>query len=756
MERQNILRLVKNMTLEEKAGMCSGRDFWYTKAVARLGVPAIRMTDGPHGIRMVSADKGMEESRPATCFPTASALGCTWDSELAGEIGRAIGREALALGIHLVLGPGINIKRSPLCGRNFEYFSEDPRLTAHMAAGLARGIQSTGAGACVKHFAVNNQETDRMRVNAIVDEQTLSEIYLSAFEQVVKQVQPVAVMAAYNRINGEYATQHKELLTDRLLKEWGFKGMVISDWAAVYDRVSALNAGLHLQMPGDGGVSDEQIAAAVQRGIIKEAHLDEMVIRILEIVFRLHEGVQRPVQVDFDAHHALARRAAAESIVLLKNEENVLPIVGGTYKKVLVVGGFAQKPRFQGGGSSQINPTRVDVPFEEIKKAAGGAFEILYAQGYSPEDNVDEDLIREACAMAKNADMVIVMAGLPDLYESEGYDRRHIDMPASHNRLISELAKVHSRVAVVLQNGSGVSMPWLDDVEAVLETWLGGQAVGGAVADVLFGKVNPCAKLAVSLARRLEDTPAYLNWPGRGGTVRYGEGVFVGYRYYEKKKISPLFPFGHGLSYTKFEYAALRLGSTVWKADRPLEVGCSLTNSGARAGKEVVQLYLGWKTPPAHQPLKWLAASRKIGLEPGESKEIRFSLTADMFARFDPDRHKRLVKNGEYALFIGSSSRDIRLNAVLEIDAQQEDPLPLSKYSTLAEWQNHPKGREQVEPLVAAMLSILGIEEGAEVKPEQRTLVEKMAADVPVCKMIQFSAGKISEQMIEEMIKKTE
>jgi beta-glucosidase len=754
MDEKEITALVKNMSLEEKASLCSGQDFWHTKEIKRLAIPSILMTDGPHGLRKVAADKGMAISQEATCFPTASALACSWDLELLAEVGKALGREAQAQGVQLILGPGINIKRSPLCGRNFEYYSEDPLLTAELAGAFIRGIQSQGVGACLKHFAVNNQESDRMRINAVVDERSLHEIYLFAFERVVKEAKPLALMTAYNKVNGEYCTQYKALLHDLLREVWDYRGIVISDWAAVADRVQALSAGMQLQMPPDGGISDKKIIRAVKQGKIKEAELDEMIIRFLHNIFWLYEHKKQKTKVDYQVHHGLARRAAAESMVLLKNEQGILPITTQKYKRILIVGGFARKPRFQGAGSSQINPAVLDVPYDELFKTAGNSFSLQYAQGHPEQDLVDESLIKQACQLAGQADLVVVLAGLPELYESEGYDRLHPDLPASHNRLISELARIHPKVAVVLQNGSAVTMPWLASVKAVLETLLGGQAVGGAIADVLFGLVNPCGKLAETFARRLEDTPAFLHWPGGEGRVLYGEGIFVGYRYYEKKRIEPLYAFGHGLSYTDFTYSDLKLNKDTISEKQTLEIKCKIKNSGLLPGKEVVQLYLGLETPRPHQPVKKLAAFQKIALQPQEQKTITFKLNKRDFSVYSTVESDWAALAGEYRISLGSSSRDIRLSGKIEFLKLKPEVERINEYSTFKEWREHPQGKELITPLIKAIFSILGIEDPASAKDKQKEFVENMIADIPIYKIVQLSLGKISEETIAEIVKK--
>jgi beta-glucosidase len=569
------------LTLEEKAALCLGSDFWHSAPVPRLGIRAITMADGPHGLRK-KAQKGeydqISGSVPATCFPTASALASSFDPGLVRRVGEAIGVEARAQGVDVVLGPGINIKRSPLCGRNFEYFSEDPLVSGVLGAALVQGLQSQGVGASVKHFAANNQETDRARVSADVDERTLREIYLPAFERVVAEASPWTVMCSYNRINGTYASQSSWLLTEVLRDEWGFDGLVVSDWGAVHDRVAALVAGLELEMPPKLGVDDEAIVTAVRAGELDEAVLDRAVARVLRVVDRANARGGAADAFDVDAHHALARAAAAECAVLLKNEGSLLPLAPAAGETVAIIGEFARTPRYQGAGSSQVNPTRVDVALDELRAAIPDGVEVAFAAGFGIRTTRDDAaLADEAVALATAADVVVAFLGLPGADESEGFDRDHMDLPANQTALLARLAEANPRVVVVLANGSAVRLSdWDQHARSVLECWLSGQAAGGAVADLLLGAANPCGRLAETLPLRLEDTPCHLNFPGEAGHVRYGEGVFVGYRGYDALDREVSYPFGHGLSYTSFEYADphARVTGRVEDGDLIVEVSC--------------------------------------------------------------------------------------------------------------------------------------------------------------------------------------
>jgi beta-glucosidase len=696
--------LLADLTLEEKAALCSGADFWHTKAVERAGVPAVMVTDGPHGLRKqaTTADHvGLSDSVPATCFPPAVALGSSFDAELVERVGRALGAEARAEEVAVLLGPGINIKRSPLCGRNFEYLSEDPLVSGVLGAALVRGIQSAGVGACVKHFAVNNQETDRARVSAEVDERTLREVYLAGFERVVTEARPWTVMCSYNKVNGTYASQHRWLLTDVLRTEWGFDGAVVSDWGAVDDRVAALRAGLDLQMPATGGhVTDAEIVAAVRSGELDEVVLDRSVERLLTLLARSLPAVREGGSVDVDAHHALARAAAADCAVLLKNEpvngSPLLPLDPAA--TVAVIGEFARTPRYQGAGSSQVNPTRMDDAWTAIREVVGER--AVFAAGFGVDDpSGDEALRAEAVEAARDADVAVLFLGLPASEESEGFDREHILLPTAQTELLAAVAEVNPRVVVVLSNGSTVQVAgWGHHAAAILEGWLLGQAGGGAIADLLLGRVSPSGRLAETIPLRLQDTPSYLNFPGELGVVRYGEGVFVGYRGYDVRGQEVSYPFGHGLSYTSFGYTDLDV--TVGD-EQDVTVSATVTNTGSRAGKEVVQVYVGPPASAVARPVRELKAFTKVALEPGESRRVTFALTRRDLSYFHPRQGRWVLDGGEFGIAVGASSRDLRLSTTVIVTVSTAVP-PLAADASLEEWLAHPVGSRLLEERLAA------------------------------------------------------
>ena len=691
---------LSELTLEEKASLCLGSDFWHTAPVERLGIPQIMVSDGPHGLRaqLEEADHvGIGGSAPATCFPTASALGSSWNPELFRTVGEALGREAKKLGVSVVLGPGINMKRSPLCGRNFEYISEDPWLAGELATAMVQGTQSQGIGTSLKHYAANNQEDDRLRVSAEVDDRTLREVYLPAFERVVKQSQPWTVMCAYNKINGTYCSEHYWLLTQVLREEWGFEGLVVSDWGAVHDRVAALRGGLDLEMPPNLGVSDAAIVAAVGDGSLYESILDDSVSRVLQLVDRSQPALAARGEFDFDEHHALARRAAHESAVLLKNAGNVLPLQPASGSTVAVIGEFARTPRFQGAGSSQVNPTLIDVPLAELQSALAGQAEVRFAAGFGigTTDN-DEELMQEAVELASEADHVLVFLGLPGEDESEGFDRTHIDLPANQLVLLHALAEVHDRLIVILANGGVVRVStWEDKVAAILECWLSGQAAGGAAVDLLLGVANPSGKLAETIPVRLQDNSSYLNFPGEEGVVRYGEGIFIGYRAYDKLIQHVSYPFGFGLSYTTFRIDDVNVSVTgsVAGGDLAATVTASVTNTGQRAGAEVVQVYVGDVEASVARPLRELKGFVKIHLEPGETRQVSFDLDERAFAFWSQRLQQWVVESGEFMIAVGSSSRDLVATEAITIDAPRLS-LPLGPDSTLHEWLDDDRGRE--------------------------------------------------------------
>lgn len=664
---KEIKNLISQMTLEEKASLCSGLNFWYLKGIERLGIPSIMVTDGPHGLRKQAgnADQvGLNESVPATCFPTASALAATWNRDLVYQVGVALGEECRQEKVGVILGPGVNIKRSPLCGRNFEYFSEDPYLTGEIAKSHINGVQSQGIGTSMKHYAVNNQEYRRMTVDTIVDERALREIYLTGYEIAVKEAQPWTLMCSYNRINGTYASDNKYLMNDILKEEWGHKGLVVTDWGAMNERVDALKAGVELEMPGTQNGNDAKIVAAVRSGELDEAVLDRAVERILTLIFKAHAALSQEFSYDPVAHHALARRVEGEGAVLLKNERNLLPLNANA--KIALIGRFARHPRYQGAGSSLMNPTWLDNLHDELVKSIGGS-NITYAPGYTEKgDAPDETLIQEALAVARKADVVVVCAGLTDMYEVEGIDRPRMDLPAGHDALIQRLAAAHKKVVVVLSNGSPIEMPWVEAVPAILEGYLGGQAGAGALADILTGKVNPSGKLAETFPLKLQDIPAQP-YPGGPATVEYRESIYVGYRYYDTAKVDVLFPFGHGLSYTAFEYRDL----AVQAQNDSAKVMFKVKNTGEVAGKEAVQVYVRDVKSTPFRPSKELKGFAKFHLQPGEEKIVNIELDRRAFAYYDAGSKDWVVEAGDFEILVGASSRDIRLTATIRLDSAQ-------------------------------------------------------------------------------------
>ncbi|MGF9697134.1 beta-glucosidase [Paenibacillus sp. MABNR03] len=751
MER-NIRELVQQMTLEEKAGMCSGLDFWHLKGVERLGIPSIMVTDGPHGLRKQdgSADHlGLTSSVPATCFPSAAGLASSWDIELARQVGVALGEECQAEEVGVLLGPGVNIKRSPLGGRNFEYFSEDPFLSTRMATGHIQGVQSQGVGTSLKHFAANNQEERRMSIDAVVDERTLREIYLASFEGAVKDGQPWTVMCSYNKVNGTYAGENEWLLTDILKDEWGHEGLVVSDWGAVNERADALAAGLELEMPASGGIGERKLIDAVESGKLPLDKLDRAVERLLTLIFKAVDQQRKGATYNKEEHHQLARKVASESMVLLKNEDQLLPLK--REGKLALIGAFARKPRFQGGGSSHINPTKVDDIVEEMTRIAGEKADISYAPGYRIEaDDVDDQLMTDAVQAAQAADTAVVFVGLPDRYESEGYDRSHLRLPDNHIRLIEEVAKVQPRIIVVLSNGSPVEMPWLSQVKAVLEAYLGGQAVGGAIADLLYGEANPSGKLAETFPAQLSHNPSFLNFPGEGDRVEYKEGIFVGYRYYDKKQIEPLFPFGHGLSYTTFEYTDLSVNRNELTDQDEVEVRVNITNTGARAGKEIVQLYIRDLESTVIRPVKELKAFAKVKLEPGASEVVRFTLNKRSFAYYNVDLKDWHVETGEFDIQVGSSSRDIHLQTRVKVESTATFIPTYTRNSTLGDIQRDPVNKKLLEQVMQQFQKASGM--GGDDSGDHADMMAAMMKYMPLRALVAFSGGAMSEEAMNQLL----
>lgn len=682
----DIENLISQMTLEEKAALCTGASTWTTQATERLGIPTLTMSDGPHGVRRVSELNSVSEGTlPATCFPTAACLAATWDRQLIEEMGKALADECIALNVDLILGPAVNMKRTPVCGRNFEYFSEDPYLAGEMAAHIIDGIQSKGIGTSLKHYAANNQEWERFRINAIIDERTLREIYLPAFETAVKRAQPWSVMCSYNKINGTYGSEHHQLLVEILKDEWGFEGFVVSDWGAVHDRPKALAGGLDLEMPGPKPRRVQAVVDAVREGKLDEAVLNEAVRRILRIVFKAAETPKgQPAQAfDQAAHHTMARKIAGEGMVLLKNN-GLLPLIG--HKHIAVIGRSAQEAHFQGGGSSHINPTMVDKPFDELQKLAGDAT-LTYSEGYTFGKEFQQPLIDEAVQAAKAAEVALVFVALPSYVESEGYDRTSLDLIPQQVALIQAVCRVQPNTVVILNNASAIVMnDWLDGTAAVLEAYMMGQAGGGAIADVLFGKVNPSGKLAETFPLRLSHTPAHINYPGGNGEVTYGEGIFIGYRYYDAKDMPVLFPFGYGLSYTTFEYSGVKVSAREFNDVDGLTVSVDVKNTGKVAGKEAVQVYVHDRTSTLIRPPKELKGFAKVELQPGETKTVTVPLDFRAFAYYHPGYGRWITEDGEFDILIGASSADIRCTETVTLQSTLELPPMLTRESTIRDW----------------------------------------------------------------------
>ena len=751
MTREKLQELIGKMTLEEKASLCSGADFWHTESVERLGIPAMMVSDGPHGLRKQDQEAdhlGVNDSIKAVCFPAGCGTAASFNRELITGMGEVLGEECQAEGVGVILGPAVNIKRSPLCGRNFEYYSEDPMVASEMAGALIKGVQSKNVGTSIKHFLANNQETRRMSSSSEVDERTLREIYLAAFEGAVSSQKPWTVMCSYNKINGTYAAEHKEALTDILRGEWGFDGFVVSDWGAVNNRVTDLEAGLDLEMPASGGINDEQIVDAVKEGRLEESVLDRAVERILNIVYRFQENRNDSAVFDRDKDHEYAKKVAEETIVLLKNEDGLLPL--SEKEEIAFIGKYARQPRFQGGGSSHINSHKVTGAWDVVKDWGN----ITFAEGYGDQEDVtDEALIAEAVEKAGKAKAAVIFAGLPDAFESEGFDRSHMGMPNCQNELINRVAAVQPNTIVVLHNGSPVEMPWADQVKGIVEAYLSGQAVGAAVVDILFGKVNPSAKLPETFPYKLEDNPSYLYYLGEGDKVEYREGVFVGYRYYDTKKMDVRFPFGYGLSYTTFAYSNLKLSAAQIKDTDTLTVSVDVTNTGSMAGKEVVQLYVSDVESTVIRPVKELKGFDKVDLQPGETKTVTFTLGKRAFAYWNTQIHDWHVESGEFRILVGKSSRDIQLEETVTVESTVKLPVHFTLDSTFGDLMQDKKAREILEPMMKLDM-VGGQEEDSDVAASaiSSEMMEAMMKYMPLRGVLSFSSGKVSLEQLQGLL----
>lgn len=745
-EKSKAAELVQQMTLEEKASLCSGGSMFATQAIERMGVPAFEMADGPHGLRKQVGEQdflGKNEAIPAVCFPAACATGCSFDPDLLEELGRALGKAYRANGVGMLLGPGINIKRNPLCGRNFEYFSEDPLLSGTLGAAYVHGVQSQGVGACLKHFFANNQEHRRRTQSSEADERTLQDLYLPAFEQVIRQAQPWAVMSSYNKVNGRYVNEDPAWCRELLRNTYGFTGLTVSDWAAVHDRVAALAGGTDLTMPMDKA-HDRLLVEAVENGTLAESLLDEACTRIVELALRGKATPPAGADYDFEQAHAFARKIAAECMVLLKNEGELLPLRENA--EIAVIGGFASAPRYQGAGSSKVNAWKVPT----LPEVTAALPNVTYTEGFGMTAEIDREKIQQAVAAARRADAAVIVAGLPPVMEGEGFDRWVMKLPLCQNELIEAVCAVQHRTVVVLQNGGTVEMPWADRVPAILECYLGGEAVSEALWQVLTGKTAPSGHLAETFPLHLEDNPSYLFWPGEGDCSEYREGVFVGYRYYATRNQAVRYPFGHGLTYTTFAFADLKLSADTFAKGDTLNAAVTVTNTGKRPGKALVQLYVGAPLGSLVQrlPVRELRAFQKVELQPGESRQVMLTLNDTAFSHWDEKAHSRRILGGRYTVEIGASAQEILLSAPVEVeDEYLPTGMQYSIMTPLIDVQQHPAGRAflaRVWPKVEAILARMGMKDAqtlvpyAEQKPKETGLMaeplqtlRRMLRDVP-------------------------
>lgn len=704
------LSFVQGLKLSEKAALVSGKDFWFTAGNASKNIPEIMVTDGPSGLRKQADDAdalGLNQSVQAISFPSSALTASSFNTNMLYQLGQHLGEAAKAEHVSVLLGPGVNIKRSPLAGRNFEYFSEDPYLAGEMGVAYVNGVQQQGVGVSVKHFAANNRESQRFTSSSNIDERTLREVYLAAFEKIVKKAQPATLMCSYNAINGVLSSQNYRLLTQILRNEWGFTGLVMSDWGAVADNIAALKAGLDLEMPGNGDYSVNQIITAVKSGDLEESVLDTAVLRVLQLVEKYHVQTSSG-EYDKDEQHSFARQMAADSMILLKNEDQVLPLK--TTDKVAIIGELAEKPRYQGGGSSHVNAYRLVTP---LAAAQTSQQEINYAKGYHiDQSQADEQLVANAITVAKESDKVVIFAGVPERDESEGFDKTTIDLPENQTTLIEQVAAINPNVIVVLQNGSAITMPWQDKVAGIVETYLAGEAVGEATWDILTGAVNPSGKLAETFPIKLADTPTYGTFAVSRREENYHEGIFVGYRYYDLKEQAVNYPFGHGLSYTSFKYDDLVIDSD----EQQVTVTFNVTNTGDLAGQEAVQLYINNLASDIETPVNALQAFEKVLLAPGETKQIQLTLGRRQFAWYDVKRQAWTVDNGDYVINIGSSSRDIRLSQHVAVKIGANIPQPITSETYISEVINRTDLRPAIEEsgLSKSLDMIVNVEDNQE------------------------------------------
>lgn len=693
--------IIKKMSLEDKVKLCSGANFWDTEEMKEYGIESISMSDGPHGLRKQEGQGdhlGINDSIPATCFPAACCSGSTWNRELLKDMGKAIGEESLEYGVDVVLGPGVNIKRNPLCGRNFEYFSEDPYISGKLGAAWIEGVQSKGVGTSLKHFSANNQENERLSSNSMLDERTFREIYLKPFEIAVKEGKPDTVMCSYNKINGTFSSDNSYLLRDILRDEWGFEGVVVTDWGALNNKVEAFKAGLELEMPSSAKIFDQMVIDAVREGTLSEDYIDEAVDRLLTLIKKSVSTRKKDFKFDREKHHELAVEIASQGAILLKNEDNLLPF--NKDKKIALIGALADNVRYQGAGSSHINPTNLVSIVDGFNNEK---INFEYYPGYEMNGDENDKYIEEAINGAKNSDIPVVVIGLPSEYESEGYDRSNMSIPESHKNLVEEVSKVNENVVVVLLGGSPVEMSWAESAKSILNMYLAGQGVGQACTELLLGKKSPSGKLVETYPIKYEDNPCSHTYGVSPKQVEYREGIYVGYRYYEKAKKEVKYPFGFGLSYTTFEYSDIKLSSSNISNNEEITVTCKIKNTGNMDGSEVVQLYVSDKTNKVYRPVKELKGFEKVFLHKGEQKEVTFKLNKESFVYYDVEQKSWNVPSGVYEILIGSSSLDIKLSERIEINSDDK----VSKNDNLPNWYSNPVGlpnREDFEVIYGSKI----------------------------------------------------
>jgi beta-glucosidase len=770
---------MNKISLEDKARLCSGKNFWELESV--LDLPNIMVTDGPHGLRKQTADPdhlGISQSVQATCYPTAVGLASSWDNDLLYQVGEHLGEECRSERVSVLLGPGANIKRNPLCGRNFEYFSEDPFLTGHIAKSFINGVQSKGIGTSMKHFVANNQETMRMAVDTFVDERTLRELYLKGFEIAVKEAQPWTVMCSYNKLNGTYLSENKKLLQDILKDEWGHTGLVVTDWGACNDRVEGLKSGQELEMPGGTDTNAKLIVKAIQEGKLSIETLNARVERVIDLILKSLPVLKKEhTPYDKEVHHQFSRRVAADTMVLLQNNDKILPL--SEKQSIALIGAFAETPRYQGSGSSLINPTKVGTALESFTSLLGDR--VKYAKGYNPKkDIMEQDLVEEAISIAKEQDVVILMIGLTDAFESEGFDRTHLNIPNNHLVLVDEIVKANPNIVVCLSNGSPIIMPWKDKVKAILEQYLAGQASGEALVDVLYGKVNPNAKLAETFPNRIDEFPSNKNFPGLPRQVEYREGLYVGYRYYDSVDKDPLFPFGYGLSYTTFKYSDLLV-----RVQKDITVEFKIENIGNYDGKEIAQVYISMPDSAIYRPAQELKGYKKVSIKSGEAKKVKITISKKDLEIY---QDKFVIEDGIYTIRIGASSKDIRLQTNFSIKGktlEQDANIPYKNISV-----DFEPTREQFETILGSripeypslrpftMNSVIGELQGTfvgrqikgvitkqftshiadDADESMKRMVEAMAGELPFRALVMLSAGAMpigrAEGLLDLMNKK--